>query len=100
MEPPFDKLDGVISTTSGYIGGHKENPTYKEVSSGRTGHTEAVQIVEALRAEGRLDDAENADRWKQKALDAGFEQVASGPLVRSSYQAHTLYAGRKTSKTT
>ena len=45
MEPPFDKLDGVISTTSGYIGGHKENPTYKEVSSGRTGHTEAVQIV-------------------------------------------------------
>ena len=45
MEPPFDKLDGVISTTSGYIGGHKENPTYKDVSSGRTGHTEAVQIV-------------------------------------------------------
>ncbi len=45
MEPPFDKLDGVISTTSGYTGGHKQNPTYKEVSSGRTGHTEAVQIV-------------------------------------------------------
>jgi peptide-methionine (S)-S-oxide reductase len=45
MEPPFDKLDGVISTTSGYIGGHKDNPTYKEVTSGRTGHTEAVQIV-------------------------------------------------------
>ena len=45
MEPPFDKLDGVISTTSGYIGGKEENPTYKEVSAGRTGHTEAVQIV-------------------------------------------------------
>lgn len=45
MEPPFDKLDGVISTTSGYIGGHRENPTYKEVSRGGTGHTEAVQIV-------------------------------------------------------
>ena len=45
MEPPFDKLDGVISTTSGYIGGHVDKPTYKQVSAGRTGHTEAVQIV-------------------------------------------------------
>jgi len=45
MEPPFDKLEGVISTTSGYIGGHKDNPTYKEVSAGVTGHTEAVQVV-------------------------------------------------------
>lgn len=45
MEPPYDKLDGVISTTSGYIGGSRKNPTYKEVSSGRTGHTEAVRIV-------------------------------------------------------
>ena len=44
MEPPFDKLDGVISTTSGYIGGHQKNPTYKQVSAGSTGHTEAVQI--------------------------------------------------------
>jgi len=45
MEPPFDKLDGVISTTSGYTSGDKKNPTYKEVSAGRTGHTEAIQIV-------------------------------------------------------
>jgi len=45
MEPPFDKLDGVISTTSGYTGGHKENPSYKEVSQGGTGHAEAVQVV-------------------------------------------------------
>jgi peptide-methionine (S)-S-oxide reductase len=45
MEPPFDKLDGVISTTSGYTGGHKQDPTYKEVSHGGTGHAEAVQIV-------------------------------------------------------
>lgn len=45
MEPPFDKLEGVISTTSGYIGGHQLNPTYKQVSAGITGHTEAVQII-------------------------------------------------------
>jgi len=44
MEPPFDKLDGVISTTSGYTAGHKKNPTYKEVSAGSTGHTEAIEI--------------------------------------------------------
>lgn len=43
-EADFDKIEGVISTTSGYIDGQKLNPTYKEVSAGTTGHTEAVQI--------------------------------------------------------
>ena len=45
MEPPFDKLDGVHSTTSGYIGGHVDNPSYRQVVAGDTGHTEAVQVV-------------------------------------------------------
>jgi peptide-methionine (S)-S-oxide reductase len=45
MEPPYDELDGVISTASGYTGGHKHNPTYEEVSAGTTGHAEAVQVV-------------------------------------------------------
>lgn len=45
MEPPFDKLEGVLSTTSGYTGGHRQNPTYEEVSAGGTGHTEAVEVV-------------------------------------------------------
>jgi peptide-methionine (S)-S-oxide reductase len=45
MEAPFDVLPGVISSTSGYTGGFKDNPSYEEVSSGATGHAEAVQIV-------------------------------------------------------
>ncbi len=45
MEHPFDELEGVVSVTVGYTGGHKKNPTYEEVSSGTTGHAESVQIV-------------------------------------------------------
>ena len=45
MEPPYDELEGVTSTISGYIGGTKKNPTYEEVSAGTTGHAEAVQIT-------------------------------------------------------
>src|ERR1700716_1130732 len=45
MEPPYDALPGVVSTTSGYMGGTKKNPSYEEVSSGTTGHAEVVQVV-------------------------------------------------------
>src|SRR5688500_11996128 len=45
MEPPFEKLDGVVSVASGYTGGKEPNPTYEEVSEERTGHAEAVEIV-------------------------------------------------------
>ena len=45
MEPPFDKLDGVISTTSGYSGGTLKDPSYKQVSRGGTGHAEVLQVV-------------------------------------------------------
>jgi peptide methionine sulfoxide reductase msrA/msrB len=45
IEPPFRQLDGVISVTSGYTGGKKKNPTYQEVTTGKSGHYEAVQVV-------------------------------------------------------
>jgi peptide-methionine (S)-S-oxide reductase len=45
MEHPFDELGGVVSTTSGYIGGHTPSPTYPQVSSGATGHAEAVRVI-------------------------------------------------------
>jgi peptide-methionine (S)-S-oxide reductase len=45
MEPPYDQLEGVNATISGYIGGRTANPTYEQVSSGMTGHAEAVQVI-------------------------------------------------------
>ena len=44
MEHPFDRLDGVVSTTVGYTGGSQADPSYEQVSAGTTGHTEAVQV--------------------------------------------------------
>ena len=44
-EADFEKVGGVVEVISGYTGGHKENPTYEEVSAGGTGHVEAVQVI-------------------------------------------------------
>jgi len=45
MEPPFDKLEGVVSTISGYAGGHLIAPTYRDVTGGQSGHLEVVQVT-------------------------------------------------------
>ena len=45
MEPPFEALDGVVGAPSGYMGGTTENPTYEEVTTGKTGHAEVVEIL-------------------------------------------------------
>ncbi len=45
MQPPFDKLEGVLSTSVGYTGGLEKDPTYQEVASGQTSHCEAIEVV-------------------------------------------------------
>lgn len=45
MEPPFKKLPGVLSVVSGYSGGHVDNPSYRQVSRGDTGHAEVIQVI-------------------------------------------------------
>jgi methionine-S-sulfoxide reductase len=45
MQPPFDKLPGVVGTSVGYCGGKEQNPSYKQVAYGRTGHTESIKVV-------------------------------------------------------
>jgi peptide-methionine (S)-S-oxide reductase len=88
MEPPFDKLDGVISTTSGYTGGHVENPTYEQVSAGGTGHAESVRVVydpSVVSYEKLLDVFwHNVD-----PLDAGGQFCDRGDQYRSEIFYHS-----------
>ena len=88
MEPPFEKLDGVKEVVSGYTGGHKENPTYEEVSSGKTGHVEAVQVSfdPSRISYGRLLDV----LWRQiDPTDPGGQFVDRGAQYRSVIFSHT-----------
>ncbi|TVP58421.1 MAG: peptide-methionine (S)-S-oxide reductase [Gemmatimonadales bacterium] len=81
MEPPFDRLDGVHSTTSGFIGGHVENPSYEEVTTMRTGHIEAVQVVfdPAVVDYGRLLEV----YWRNvDPLDNQGQFCDRGPIYR------------------
>jgi peptide methionine sulfoxide reductase msrA/msrB len=81
-EADFEKLSGVIKVTSGYTGGHKENPTYEEVSSGATGHVEAIQVYydpSKITYEELLDFF-----WKHiDPTDSGGQFVDRGSQYRS-----------------
>jgi peptide-methionine (S)-S-oxide reductase len=83
MEKPFDTLPGVVSTTSGYTGGQTINPSYRQVSSGKTGHAESVQVVYDPAQVGyeKLLDVfwHNVD-----PLDAGGQFCDRGTQYRSS----------------
>jgi peptide methionine sulfoxide reductase msrA/msrB len=88
MTPPFEGLDGVTDVIAGYAGGQRENPTYEEVSSGRTGHVEAVQVVydpSKITYEKLLEVF-----WKQiDPTDAGGQFVDRGSQYRTAIFYHT-----------
>jgi peptide methionine sulfoxide reductase msrA/msrB len=88
MVPSFEKLDGVVEVVSGYTGGEKENPTYEEVSSGKTGHIEAIQI---LYEPSRISYEDLLDVfWKQiDPTDPGGQFVDRGPQYRTAIFYHT-----------
>ena len=82
MEEAFDKVDGVISTISGFAGGNKANPTYKEVVSGKTGHFETIEITfdqKKISYEQLLKSY-----WKNiDPFDAEGQFCDKGPMYRS-----------------
>ena len=87
LEAPFDALEGVLSTTSGYTGGHVDAPSYEQVSSGTTGHVEAVRVHY---------DPEQVDYarllevfWRNvDPLDAGGQFCDRGAQYRSAVFVH------------
>lgn len=87
MEPPFEKLDGVYSVVSGYTGGPEKDPSYERVSSGRTGHAEAVEV--------RYDPSRVTYRalldvfWRQiDPTDSGGQFADRGPQYRTAIFVH------------
>jgi peptide methionine sulfoxide reductase msrA/msrB len=88
MEHPFEKMDGVVEVISGYTGGHKNNPTYKEVTSGSTGHVEAVQITydpAIIRYQDLLDMF-----WQQiDPTDPGGQFVDRGSQYKTAIFYHS-----------
>ena len=86
-ESDFKKVDGVVEVISGYTGGYKDNPTYEEVCSGKTGHYEAVQVVydpEEISYWGLLDIF-----WRHiDPTDAGGQFVDRGSQYRSAIFYH------------
>lgn len=82
----FEKAEGVLSTQVGYIGGHKENPTYKEVCAHTTGHAEAVRIE----YDSSLTDFETLARLFFETHDPTHIN-RQGPDVGEQYRTEIFY---------
>lgn len=87
MEPPFEKLDGVLDVLSGYSGGDEPDPSYEDVSSGSTAHAEAVQVTYDP---NRVSYAELLDVfWRQiDPTDPDGQFVDRGRQYRSAIFVH------------
>jgi peptide-methionine (S)-S-oxide reductase len=83
MEPPFDKVDGVLATLSGYTGGTKIDPTYEQVSGGRTGHYEAL-LVEYDPARISYEKLLDVFWHNIDPLDGGGQFCDKGPQYRAA----------------
>jgi methionine-S-sulfoxide reductase len=88
MEHPFDQLEGVIEVISGYTGGDTSDPTYEEVSTGTTGHLEAVQITFDPR---QISYAKLLDKYWQQVdpTDAGGQFVDRGSQYATAIFYHS-----------
>jgi peptide methionine sulfoxide reductase msrA/msrB len=86
-EADFEKVPGVVKAVSGYTGGHEENPSYKEVSSGKTGHLEAAQVHYDP---SKITYQELVDFfWRTiDPTDSGGQFVDRGPQYRSAIFYH------------
>ena len=100
MEPPYDELDGVISTIVGYIGGTTRNPTYGQVTTGRTGHTEAMEVrydpskisyqelldVFWVNIDPTVDDRQFCDKGNQYRAGIFYHDAEQKALAEASRQ--------------
>lgn len=88
VEAVYQQLEGVVSATSGFMGGHVPNPTYKDVTGGFTGHIEVVQVV----YDPKVISTEKILEWFWKAhdpTDALGQGVDQGPMYMSAIFAQT-----------
>lgn len=97
MEPPFEKLKGVVSVISGYSGGKKDHPTYEEVSDGDTEHAEVVQITfdpKVISYKKLLDVF-----WRNiNPTDSGGQFVDRGSQYRSTIFYHNEFQKKEALK--
>ncbi len=111
MEGPFDKTPGVVSTISGYTDGKVPHPTYKQVSAGRTGHTEAIRVtydpkkisyaqllevfwhnIDPTQADGQFCD--HGDQYRTGIYAHSPEQKVAAEASKIALEASRVLPGR------